>query len=95
MCEDLEKFQKKYSESGKYTTWRTDDFQSVNFSLSELFGKPVYDGKKDSGITTFHLTGKKVALLSNYQYFGVENGDRQYLVVFDLNFHNSTRKSGF
>lgn len=91
-----EKFQKDYKESGEYTKWRSDDFESIKSSFSYLFGKPTsVDAAEGSGEVTYIWAGKKVLLLSKYEYLGVQNGDRQQIFIFDINFLNSDIKNGF
>ena len=91
-----QKFQKGYKESGEYTKWRSDDFESIKSSLSYLFGKPTtVDTPKDTGEVKYIWAGKKVMLLSKYEYLGVQNGDRQQISIVDINFLNSDINSGF
>lgn len=91
-----EKFQKGFKESGEYTKWRTDDFESIKSSFSYLFGKPTsVDAPEGSGEISYLWTGKKVLLVSKYEYLGVQNGDRQQINIIDLNFANANIKSGF
>lgn len=87
-----EKFQKDYKESGKYTEWRSNDFKSINSSFSLLFGEPT---TVDTSKVTYIWAGKKVVLLSKYEYLGVQNGDRQQISIIDINYLNSELKSGF
>jgi len=91
-----EKFQKGYKESGEYTKWRSDDFESIKSSFSYLFGKPTsVDAPEGSGEVTHYWAGKKVILSSKYEYLGVQDGDRQQINIVDINFLNSGIKSGF
>jgi|TARA_B110000902_G_scaffold177020_1_gene200763 hypothetical protein len=91
-----EKFQKGYAESGIYTKWRTDDFESIKSSFSYLFGKPTsVDAPENSGEITHLWVGKKVLLTSKYEYMGVQNGDRQLINILDLQFLNKGIEDGF
>lgn len=90
------KFQKEYAESGKFTKWRTDDFESINSSFSHLFGEPTSDDFSEGiGEITHIWKGNKVILFSKYQYLGVQNGDRQQIIIADLMFLNKDIKNGF
>jgi|AntRauTorckE5430_2_1112549.scaffolds.fasta_scaffold01534_4 hypothetical protein len=91
-----EKFQKEYSVSGKYTTWRADDFQRINFSFSNLFGKvTLIENNDKGGEITYIWKGKKTMLLSTYEYLGIQNGDRQQIVIVDMSFLEKELQSGF
>ncbi len=89
-------FQKGYAESGEYTKWRSDDFESLKSSFSYLYGKPTsYDAPEGSGEVTYIWTGKKVILFSKYEYLGIQNGDRQQIIVADMIFLNKGIEDGF
>lgn len=91
-----EKFQKGYDETGKYTDWRTDDFESIKSSFSILFGKPTnVKMPKESGEVTHFWSGKKVLLISKYENLGYKNGDRQQISIIDISALKSSIESGF
>jgi hypothetical protein len=91
-----EKFQKSYEESGKYTDWRSDDFESIKKSFSILFGNPtdIETSKNSSEVTHFWL-GKKVGLISKYENLGYKSGDRQQISIIDITALKSSVESGF
>ena len=79
----LEKFQKEFDKSGQYTRWRKSDFESINSSFSDLFGKETSVIKpENTSEVTFVWEGNKVTLASQYKYLGVEGGDQQTIVLF-------------
>jgi hypothetical protein len=89
------KFQESYVKSGKYTEWRTQDFESIRVSFTMLFGEPSYYSTSDSGNVTFQWKGKKVNLNSTYEFLGTEKGDRVQVSLEDLTFINEGVKNGF
>lgn len=91
-----EKFQKSYEESGKYTDWRIDDFESIKKSFSILFGNPTdIKTSKNSGEVIHFWFGKKVALISIYENLGYKSGDRQQISIIDLTVLKSSIENGF
>jgi len=90
-----EKFQKGYFESGEYSKWRPDDFESIKASISSLFGEPTLYDPVGSLNVTYLWKGKRVLLTSEYQYMGGQNGDRQQINISDLSYVYSDIKSGF
>lgn len=90
---ETEKFQKPYSESKEFTTWRNTDFESINNSFQGLFGKPT--GHNSEGDISFFWQSQKVMLRSTYKYLGVREGDMQVIFVFSLDYLKNIMNSGF
>lgn len=91
-----ENFQKPFSESGEYTTWRSDDFESIKSSFSVLFGEPTtMDHEKGSGNVSYIWKGKKVILFSIYENLSVTKGDRQLIVIADMSASKKAIEDGF
>lgn len=88
-----EKFQKPYKESGEHTTWRSSDFESINSSFSQIFGEHTSENL-DNDIT-YIWKGNKVMLVSKYEYLGVNNGDRQNIVLIDIAALKELSNNGF
>ena len=90
------KFQESFDVSGQYTNWRSKDFESIKTSFSILFGPPTgLDKGENTGTITHSWIGKKVVLFSVYEYLGTISGDRQKIIIGDLNFSNSDIQNGF
>jgi hypothetical protein len=86
------RFQKEYEYSGKYTEWRTVDFENIKSSFSSLFGPPTHvDAPNDRYI----WLGKKVMLISKYENLGVKEGDRQQITVVNISYLNKNVNNGF
>jgi hypothetical protein len=90
-----EKFQKGYRESGEYSKWRPDDFESIKASIATLFGEPTLYDPVGSLNVTYIWKGKRVLLTSEYQYLGGQDGDRQLINISDLSYVYSELKRGF
>ena len=92
----LKQFQERYEISGKYTNWRSNDFESLKNSFAILFGPPSDLDKNDkTGSVVYSWVGKKVVLFSQYEYLGVTAGDRQKIIIGDLTFLNNDIQNGF
>ena len=90
------KFQKEYIESGEFTKWRKDDFENIKMSFSMLFGPPTsFLNDEETSEVSYTWIGKKVGLISTYQYLGVRNGDRQQISIVSLSYLQETMKNGF
>jgi hypothetical protein len=90
------KFQEGYTSSGVYTKWRPDDFESIKNSFTYLFGPPFSTTKDDKTGSIIHIwRGKKISLVSTYEYLGIMDGDRQQIVVLDNAFIDKGMKDGF
>jgi len=92
----LEKFQKEYSESGKRTNWRADDFEKINGLFTALFGKPSSLSSDDltASVTSMWI-GNKISLVSTYEYLGLEKGDQQTIIIMSNALANNYLKDGF
>ncbi|CAA7386950.1 hypothetical protein [Chryseobacterium fistulae] len=85
-------FQKPYNISNEFTKWRSQDFESINNSFTQLFGEPTSIKAEE---TTFHWTGNKVVLISIYNYLGVRGGDNQIVMIINADYVKNMKKSGF
>lgn len=91
----LKKFQNEFSVSGKYTEWRKTDFQSINNSFSDLFGKQTDLKTDDSGTVSYIWQGNKVILVSIYKFLGSKEGDQQIISVRSISSLVKSSKGGF
>lgn len=78
----LEQIQKKYELSGSYTEIDLSTFKSLNSSFIKLFGKPT-DFFTSENDEKFFCTwnGKKVLLLTMWEYLGYKSGDRNVISI--------------
>jgi len=90
-----------FFQNGK-PTWRTDDYMSINKSLSNLFGKEsLINMDEKTGNATYTWQGQKVILMSMYDYSGFSGtrtiGDRQIISLVDYSYYKKSVKlnSGF
>ncbi len=91
-----EKFQKPKNISGEFTEFREDDFKKINDSFISLFGKPSsVEIPENSGIVIYYWISKNIYLFSKYEYLGVNNGDRQVVIVSDLKYSKKSLEDGF
>jgi len=90
------KFQKEFAKTGVYPKFRTSDFESINSSLTNLFGAPTrYVEPVDVMGVEFLWIGKKVLLTSRYEFIGTLSGDLQRISIVDLSFLNNGDTEGF
>ncbi|RMZ60381.1 hypothetical protein D1632_05440 [Chryseobacterium nematophagum] len=85
-------FQKPYNISNEFTKWRSQDFESINDSFTQLFGEPTSAKLEEA---SFSWTGRKVTLISTYDYLGVRNGDQQNIIIISLDYLKSIKKNAF
>lgn len=89
------KFQKGFKVEGKHTQWNgTKDFDKLKENLINLFDKPksTETDDKTSGIKSIWM-GEKVILTLEYEYLGINEGDRCNILVGLLD--KSKSKDGF
>jgi hypothetical protein len=91
---NTEKFQKEFSTSGKYTIFRTNDFDVLVSSFTVLFGKPSFEGMADNRPLAV-WDGKTTTLMLKYEYLGSEEGDLCYIIVSDKTTKENNLKKGF
>lgn len=85
-------FQEPYSISNDFTKWRSQDFEYINDSFTQLFGEPT---DKNLEKATFYWTGQKASLTSKYEYLGVRNGDRQNITLISIDYLKKIKNKGF
>ena len=90
---DLEQFQGEfYVKSDELAVWRVDDFEKINSELTKLYGESLeLDGIPQQKVVNY-WQGKKVAMVSTYEFLGEYEGDQQILQIIDLNYIKNISK---
>jgi hypothetical protein len=90
----LQKFQKEYSTSQRYTKFDPINHESIKNSFQILYGPPTGNQVNNEN-PTYSWQGKNVLLTSTYEYLGVQNGDQETITIMLNSYIINSVKSGF